>query len=57
MKQEGQLSKLNPLELLVALGMAAAIGYSACQSKVYVQKKVEQCPAYRVCEIEDWVRD
>lgn len=50
-------SQFHPLELLVALGMAVAIGYAAYQTKLQVQEKVEQCTRYQVCKIEEYVAD
>ena len=49
--------KFHPLELLVALGMAAAVSYAAYQTKLYVKEKVEQCARYQVCKIEDIIND
>jgi len=52
-----QKNYFHPLELLVALGMVAAISYSTYQTKQYVQEKVEGCVAYQACKIEEWVMD
>ena len=57
MKQEEQPHKFHPLELLVALGMAAAISYAAYQKQLYVQEKMEQCVSYQECRVEDVLHD
>ncbi|HIG93718.1 TPA: hypothetical protein HA242_04570 [Candidatus Woesearchaeota archaeon] len=56
-KNMEQKNYFHPLELLVALGMVAAISYSTYQTKQYVQEKVEGCVAYQACKIEEWVMD